>query len=98
MKLYRGRHARRLRNSLVVVGLLVAIPAMFAYNFMVTTIRAITQELDGFAARYATQIDHAYVENRNLEEKIADAFLRFEDRKELRPVYQPAAEELQSPG
>ncbi len=59
-----------------VIGLLVAIPAMFAYNFMVTTIRAITQELDGFAARYATQIDHAYVENRNLEEKIADALKR----------------------
>jgi hypothetical protein len=32
-----------------VTGLLVAIPAMFAYNFMVTTIRHITQELDGFA-------------------------------------------------
>jgi len=64
-----------------VTGLLVAIPAMFAYNFMVTTIRSITQELDGFAARFATQIDHAYVENRNLEEKIADAFARFEDRK-----------------
>ena len=61
-----------------VTGLLVAIPAMFAYNFMVTTIRGITQELDGFAARYATQIDHAYVENRNMEEKIADALRRFE--------------------
>jgi biopolymer transport protein ExbB/TolQ len=34
-----------------VIGLLVAIPAMFSYNFMVTTIRAITNELDGFAAR-----------------------------------------------
>jgi len=34
-----------------VTGLLVAIPAMFAYNFMVTTIRAITQELDGYATR-----------------------------------------------
>ena len=33
-----------------VIGLLVAIPAMFTYNFMVTTIRAITQELDGFAS------------------------------------------------
>ena len=59
-----------------VVGLLVAIPAMFAYNFMVTTIRSITQELDGFASRYATQIDHTYVENRNLEEKISDALAR----------------------
>ena len=44
-----------------VVGLLVAIPAMFAYNFMVTTIRAITQELDGFVSRYANQIEHEYV-------------------------------------
>ena len=34
-----------------VIGLLVAIPAMFSYNFMVTTIRHITQDLDGFAAR-----------------------------------------------
>ena len=53
-----------------VVGLLVAIPAMFGYNFMVTTIRAITQELDGFASRYANQIEHAYVDNRPLSEEI----------------------------
>jgi biopolymer transport protein TolQ len=59
-----------------VTGLLVAIPAMFAYNFMVTTIRAITQELDGFATRYATQIEHVYVDNRDLEDKIAGALRR----------------------
>jgi len=59
-----------------VTGLLVAIPAMFAYNFMVTTIRAITQELDGFATRYATQIEHVYVDNRELEDKIASAIKR----------------------
>jgi len=59
-----------------VVGLLVAIPAMFAYNFMVTSIRAITQELDGFAARYATQIEHTYVDNRDLEDKIVEALQR----------------------
>jgi biopolymer transport protein TolQ len=59
-----------------VTGLLVAIPAMFAYNFMVTTIRAITQELDGFATRYATQIDHVYVDNRELEDKIVGALRR----------------------
>jgi biopolymer transport protein TolQ len=53
-----------------VTGLLVAIPAMFAYNFMVTTIRAITQELDGYATRYATQIEHVYVDNRPLAEEI----------------------------
>ena len=36
---------------------------MFSYNFMVTTIRNITQELDGFAARYANQLEHQYVNN-----------------------------------
>jgi biopolymer transport protein ExbB/TolQ len=56
-----------------VVGLLVAIPAMFAYNFMVTTIRGITQELDGFASRYANQIEHVYVDHRPLAEEIRDA-------------------------
>jgi len=56
-----------------VTGLLVAIPAMFAYNFMVTTIRAITQELDGFAMRYATQIEHVYVDSRPLAEEIKSA-------------------------
>jgi biopolymer transport protein TolQ len=61
-----------------VVGLLVAIPAMFAYNFMVTTIRHITQELDGFATRYATQIEHTYVDRREMEDKIADALRRAE--------------------
>ena len=59
-----------------VTGLLVAIPAMFGYNFMVTTIRHITQELDGFASRYANQIEHAYVDSRDIEDKIADALKR----------------------
>jgi len=69
-----------------VVGLLVAIPAMFAYNFMVTSIRVITQELDGFASRYATQIEHAYVDNRDLEDKIAGALLRAGKPAELAAV------------
>ncbi|MDB6021316.1 MAG: exbB, partial [Pedosphaera sp.] len=56
-----------------VIGLLVAIPAMFSYNFMVTTIRAITQELDVFASRYANQIEHLYVDNRPLSEEIKSA-------------------------
>ena len=53
-----------------VTGLLVAIPAMFAYNFMVTTIRHLTQELDGYASRYANQIEHVYVDHRPLAEEI----------------------------
>jgi biopolymer transport protein ExbB/TolQ len=59
-----------------VTGLLVAIPAMFAYNFMVTTIRHVTQELDGFATRYANQAEHTYVDNRDIEEKLAGALRR----------------------
>lgn len=56
-----------------VIGLLVAIPAMFSYNFMVTTIRAITHELDGFGARYANQIEHCYVDSRTLAEEIKES-------------------------
>jgi biopolymer transport protein TolQ len=58
-----------------VTGLLVAIPAMFAYNYMVTSMRAITQELDGFASEYATSLEHKYVDHRPLAEEIRDAIL-----------------------
>jgi biopolymer transport protein TolQ len=56
-----------------VTGLLVAIPAMFGYNFMVTTIRHLTQELDGFASRFANQIEHVYVDHRPLSEELQNA-------------------------
>ena len=56
-----------------VTGLLVAIPAMFGYNFMVTTIRHLTQELDSFASRYANQIEHVYVDHRPLSEELQSA-------------------------
>ena len=56
-----------------VTGLLVAIPAMFGYNFMVTTIRHLTQELDGYASRYANQIEHVYVDHRPLAEELQAA-------------------------
>jgi len=61
-----------------VTGLLVAIPAMFGYNFMVTSIRHLTQELDGYATRYANQIEHNYVDNRDIEDKIVWALTRKE--------------------
>ncbi len=63
-----------------VVGLLVAIPAMFAYNFMVTTIRDITHELDLFASRYANQIEHIYVDHRSLADEIKVANDNLADR------------------
>jgi hypothetical protein len=40
---------------------------------MVTTIRGITQELDGFANEYATQLEHKYVDNRAIADEIRNA-------------------------
>lgn len=56
-----------------VVGLFVAIPAMFAYNYMITSIRGITQELDNFNSEISTAIEHGYVDNRSVAEEVADA-------------------------
>lgn len=64
-----------------VVGLFVAIPAMFAYNFMVTTIRAITQELDNFATEFMTSVEHKYVDNRPMADEIADALRALQAEK-----------------
>lgn len=68
-----------------VAGLFVAIPAMFAYNYMVTTIRAISQELDNFTAEFATAIEHAYVDTRPVSEEIADALKKLQGASELEP-------------
>ena len=65
-----------------VVGLFVAIPAMFAYNYMITTIRSITQELDNFTTEYATAIEHAYVDNRPVSEEIADALRKLKEEND----------------
>jgi biopolymer transport protein ExbB/TolQ len=46
-----------------VTGLLVAIPAMFGYNYLVTTIRALIVGLDNFAAELASEFEHKYVDH-----------------------------------
>lgn len=46
-----------------VTGLLVAIPAMFGYNYLVTTIRGMVVELDNFAAELASEFEHKYVDH-----------------------------------
>lgn len=46
-----------------VVALCVAIPAMFGYNFLVTSIRAIIVEMDNFAAELASEFEHKYVDH-----------------------------------
>jgi len=76
-----------------VVGLFVAIPAMFGYNYMVTTIRAITQELDGFANEYATQLEHKYVDNRALADEIRDALQGARPVLNLQPDFPPVEPE-----
>lgn len=45
-----------------VVGLLVAIPAMFGYNFLVTSIRSLLVRCDNFAAELSSEIEHRFVE------------------------------------
>jgi hypothetical protein len=52
---------------------------MFAYNYMLTSIRAITQELDNFVTELATSFEHVYVDNRPVAEEIADALKRMRD-------------------
>ncbi|MBN2505446.1 MAG: MotA/TolQ/ExbB proton channel family protein [Verrucomicrobia bacterium] len=70
-----------------VTGLFVAIPAMFAYNYMITTIRAITQELDNFTSEYATAIEHGYVDNRPISDEIADALRKMRAAPQAVPAF-----------
>jgi biopolymer transport protein ExbB/TolQ len=46
-----------------IVGLLVAIPAMFGYNFLVTSVRSMIVQADNFAAELSSEIEHRYVEH-----------------------------------
>jgi biopolymer transport protein TolQ len=66
-----------------VAGLTVAIPAMFAYNYMVTTIRGITQELDAFSSEYVTALEHKYVDNRSIVDELREAL------RSQRPMEEP---------
>ena len=45
-----------------IISLLVAIPAMFGYNFLVTTLRSLLVQADNFAAEFSSEIEHRYVE------------------------------------
>ena len=46
-----------------VTALCVAIPAMFGYNFLVTSIRAAAVEMDNFAAELGSEFEHKYVDH-----------------------------------
>jgi biopolymer transport protein ExbB/TolQ len=53
-----------------VVGLLVAIPALFAYNFLVTKLRGITIEMDNFSAHLENVFSTEYQQSRNGGDKV----------------------------
>ncbi|CAI9086791.1 biopolymer transporter [Candidatus Methylacidiphilum fumarolicum] len=44
-----------------VMGLLVAIPALFGYNFIVATIKALTIDLENFATEVLSEIEKRFV-------------------------------------
>src|SRR6476659_1011763 len=46
-----------------VTALCVAIPAMFGYHFLVTSIRGMIVQMDNFAAELASEFEHKYVEH-----------------------------------
>src|SRR2546430_8642211 len=56
-----------------VTALCVAIPAMFGYNFLVTSIRGIIVEMDNFAAELASEFEHKYVDHGSRLPAVASA-------------------------
>ena len=46
-----------------VAGLLVAIPSMFGYNWLVHTLRVLTVELDNFAQDLVSKMETEYLED-----------------------------------
>jgi biopolymer transport protein TolQ len=53
-----------------VTGLLVAIPAMFGYNWLITTLRGVVVELDNFTAELASAFEHKYVDHGARERRL----------------------------
>lgn len=50
-----------------ISGLLVAIPAMFGYNFLIATIRSMILQCESFATELSAKIEHRYVTYSNLQ-------------------------------
>ncbi len=44
-----------------VISLLVAIPAMFGYNFILTSIRSLIVQMENFASELESEFEHKYV-------------------------------------
>jgi biopolymer transport protein ExbB/TolQ len=52
-----------------VFGLLVAIPAMFGYNFLVTSVRAMIVQAENFAGELASEFEHRFVEHGSADQR-----------------------------
>jgi biopolymer transport protein TolQ len=50
-----------------VAGLLVAIPSMFGYNYLVHTLRVLTVELDNFAQELTSRMEIEYLQENEFE-------------------------------
>ena len=50
-----------------VAGLLVAIPSMFAYNWLVHTLRTLTVELDNFAQELVSKMETEYLQDEEMD-------------------------------
>ncbi len=70
-----------------VAGLLVAIPSMFAYNWLVHNLRAMTVELDNFAQELVSKMETEY-----LPDEEAEA-----ERQNHRPEGRPARSQVPEP-
>ncbi|MDR1190129.1 MAG: MotA/TolQ/ExbB proton channel family protein [Verrucomicrobiales bacterium] len=47
-----------------VAALLVAIPSMFGYNFLITSVKSMTVEIENFAAECQADFEHKYLKTR----------------------------------
>lgn len=55
-----------------VAGLLVAIPSMFGYNWLVHTLRVRTVELDNFAQELVSKMETEYLADEQMAENLAE--------------------------
>lgn len=63
--------------STTVAGLLVAIPSMFGYNWLVHNLRVLTVELDNFAQELVSKMETEYLEDETPVERQPDASVQF---------------------
>ena len=55
-----------------VIALLVAIPAMFGYNFILTSLRSLIVQMENFAAELLSEFEHKYVAHgQSISERLA---------------------------